>query len=70
MAPNGHRDQWPKSQSSIELGHPHAWPTSDPSIDRVAEAAGFGSTASLRQHFVKAFSVSPTAWRRGFRGPR
>lgn len=38
------------------------------SIDRVAEAAGFGSTVSLRQHFAAAFHTTPTAWRRQFRG--
>jgi len=43
--------------------------TSDQPIDRVAEAAGFGSTVSLRQHFAAAFHTTPTAWRRQFRGP-
>lgn len=37
------------------------------SIDHVAEAAGFGSTVSLRQHFTRAFSISPASYRRQFR---
>jgi transcriptional regulator GlxA family with amidase domain len=37
------------------------------SVDRVAEATGFGSTVSLRQHFTAAFSVSPAAYRKQFR---
>ncbi len=41
--------------------------TSDRSIDDIAGATGFGSTASLRQHFKTAFGVSPTRYRRGFR---
>lgn len=43
--------------------------TSDHSVDRVAELAGFGSPVSLRQHFAAAFATTPTAWRRQFRGP-
>lgn len=38
------------------------------SIDQVAEMAGFGSTVSLRQHFTRAFSISPASYRRQFRG--
>lgn len=37
------------------------------SIDHVAEMAGFGSTVSLRQHFTRAFSISPATYRRQFR---
>jgi transcriptional regulator GlxA family with amidase domain len=44
--------------------------TTDRPIDRVAEASGFGSGVSLRQHFAAAFDVSPSAWRREFRGER
>ncbi|WP_394827644.1 helix-turn-helix domain-containing protein [Pendulispora albinea] len=44
--------------------------TSDESIDAIAAAAGFGGAASLRQHFGAAYATSPSAWRRGFRGPR
>ena len=36
-------------------------------IDLIAELAGFGSTASLRQHFNHAFNISPSNYRRGFR---
>jgi transcriptional regulator GlxA family with amidase domain len=42
--------------------------TSDQSVDAIAGGAGFGSTASLRQHFAEAFSTSPSAYRREFRG--
>lgn len=41
--------------------------TGNCSIDRVAELAGFGSTVSLRQHFTRAFSISPASYRRQFR---
>ncbi|OCP15915.1 MULTISPECIES: helix-turn-helix domain-containing protein [unclassified Ensifer] len=37
------------------------------SIGRIAEMAGFGSTVSLRQHFTRAFSISPASYRRQFR---
>ncbi len=42
--------------------------TSDQSVDAIAGRAGFGSTASLRQHFAEAFRTSPSAYRREFRG--
>ncbi|WP_213299741.1 helix-turn-helix domain-containing protein [Paraburkholderia sacchari] len=42
--------------------------TTDQPIDAIAQGAGFGSAASLRQHFVEAFRTSPSAWRREFRG--
>lgn len=42
--------------------------TTDEPIDTVAQRAGFGSTASLRQHFLEAFRTSPSSWRRAFRG--
>jgi transcriptional regulator GlxA family with amidase domain len=42
--------------------------SSEQSIDAIAQHAGFGSSASLRQHFVEAFRISPSAWRREFRG--
>jgi transcriptional regulator GlxA family with amidase domain len=41
---------------------------SDQSVEAIAGIAGFGSTASLRQHFQEAFRTSPSAWRREFRG--
>lgn len=43
--------------------------SSDSSIDAVAQAAGFGSVAALRQRFRDAFGVSPTVWRASFRTP-
>ncbi|WP_394841107.1 helix-turn-helix domain-containing protein [Pendulispora brunnea] len=43
--------------------------TTDHSIERIAEAAGFGGAVSLRQHFGAAYATTPSAWRREFRGP-
>jgi transcriptional regulator GlxA family with amidase domain len=42
--------------------------TTDSQIDLIAEMAGFGSPASLRQHFNHAFKISPSNYRREFRG--
>jgi transcriptional regulator GlxA family with amidase domain len=42
--------------------------STDESVETIAGIAGFGSTASLRQHFAEAFRTSPSAWRREFRG--
>ncbi|QQC63607.1 helix-turn-helix domain-containing protein [Paraburkholderia ginsengisoli] len=42
--------------------------SSDASVEAIAGIAGFGSAASLRQHFADAFRTSPSAWRREFRG--
>lgn len=42
--------------------------TTEQSVERVAALAGFGSPASLRQHFGKGLGVSPSAWRQTFRG--
>jgi transcriptional regulator GlxA family with amidase domain len=39
----------------------------DASVDAVAQAAGFGSALSLRQHFRAVLQVSPSAYRRQFR---
>lgn len=40
-------------------------------VDAVARRAGFGTGASLRQHFARALGVSPAAYRATFgRGPR
>jgi transcriptional regulator GlxA family with amidase domain len=36
-------------------------------VDRIAERAGFGTAASLRQHLQTAIAVSPNAYRRTFR---
>ena len=43
--------------------------SSDRSIDAIAQAAGFGSVAALRQRFRETFDVSPTMWRASFRTP-
>lgn len=37
------------------------------SVEAIAAAVGFGSPASLRQHFARAYGVSPQAFRRQFR---
>jgi transcriptional regulator GlxA family with amidase domain len=41
--------------------------TTDEPVDRVAELAGFGSPAALRQHFHRLVRTSPTSYRRCFR---
>jgi transcriptional regulator GlxA family with amidase domain len=40
---------------------------SDLSIDAVAWRSGFGTAASLREHFRRATATTPTAYRRSFR---
>ncbi|MFE2494989.1 GlxA family transcriptional regulator [Streptomyces scopuliridis] len=42
---------------------------SDLPVDRVAANAGFGTAVSLRHHLLEATGVTPTAYRRTFRGP-
>ncbi|CAB3681609.1 HTH-type transcriptional regulator CdhR [Paraburkholderia phenoliruptrix] len=42
--------------------------STDESVEAIAGMAGFGSAASLRQHFADTFRTSPSAWRREFRG--
>ncbi len=42
--------------------------SSDLSIEQIAARAGFGSSAALRQHFQRAFAVTPSAWRQTFGG--
>ncbi|MHC8502948.1 helix-turn-helix domain-containing protein [Pseudonocardia artemisiae] len=37
-------------------------------VERIATAAGFGTTASLREHLHAAIGVAPQAYRRTFRG--
>jgi transcriptional regulator GlxA family with amidase domain len=37
-------------------------------IEQVATSAGFGTAAALRQHFGRALSTSPSAYRRAFSG--
>jgi transcriptional regulator GlxA family with amidase domain len=41
----------------------------DSGVDRVAADAGFGTAASLRQHFAAELGVSPSAYRGTFREP-
>ncbi|MGW5876114.1 GlxA family transcriptional regulator [Nocardiopsis terrae] len=41
---------------------------SDLSVDRIAHEAGFGTAVSLRQHVHAELGVSPSAYRRTFRG--
>jgi transcriptional regulator GlxA family with amidase domain len=45
----------------------HLLETSDLPVDRVAAAAGFGSSASLRQHLAGSVGLSPLAYRRTYR---
>ena len=40
--------------------------TTDFSIDLIAERVGFGTSATLRQHFRRCLAVSPIAYRRRF----
>jgi transcriptional regulator GlxA family with amidase domain len=42
--------------------------TSDLPVERVAAEAGFGTTASLRQHLHAAIGVAPLAYRHTYRG--
>lgn len=42
--------------------------TTDKSIDLIAEKAGFGSSNSLRQHFNRTLKISPSNYRREFKG--
>ena len=41
--------------------------TTDEPIETVAQRCGFGSAGALRQHFTRAVSASPQAYRRTFR---
>src|SRR6476469_8849012 len=45
----------------------HLLETTDLPVDRVAAAAGFGTSASLRLHLAAAVGVSPLAYRRTYR---
>jgi transcriptional regulator GlxA family with amidase domain len=45
----------------------HLLETTDLPVDRVAADAGFGTTASLRQHLATAVGLSPLAYRRTYR---
>jgi len=41
--------------------------STDLPVEHVAERAGFGTAVAMRQHFARAVSTSPTAYRRAFR---
>jgi transcriptional regulator GlxA family with amidase domain len=41
--------------------------TSEENIDRIAEAVGLETAATLRLHFSRALGTTPTAYRRRFR---
>lgn len=43
--------------------------TTDHSIETVSSLAGYQSPVSFRQRFKAHFNVSPSEWRRSFRGP-
>lgn len=45
----------------------HLLETTDFAVDRVAERAGLGTAASLRQHLRDSLGVAPSAYRRTFR---
>ena len=47
----------------------HLLEETDLAVERIAARAGFGTTASLRQHFAAALDTSPGAYRRTFRQP-
>lgn len=42
--------------------------STDHPVERIAQIAGIGSPESLRHHFRRVMGVSPSAWRRTFRG--
>lgn len=44
--------------------------TTSQSVERIAAHVGFRSPAALREHFRRAVSTSPVAYRRSFRGRR
>ncbi len=57
---------WPAEQR-LDLAK-HLLEGSDLPVDRIAERAGFGTGASLRLHIQQALGVTPSAYRRTFRG--
>ncbi|WP_319734474.1 GlxA family transcriptional regulator [Streptomyces niveiscabiei] len=48
----------------------HLLESTDLSIDRIARDAGFGTAQSMRQHLQTSLGVTPSAYRRTFRGDR
>ena len=57
--------QWLLSQRVLEARR--LLEESDLPIDEIAWRAGFGTAASLRDHFRRATATSPSAYRRSFR---
>jgi transcriptional regulator GlxA family with amidase domain len=55
------------TQQRVELAR-RLLESTDTPVERVAAEAGFGTTASLRQHLHAAIGVAPLAYRRTFRG--
>jgi transcriptional regulator GlxA family with amidase domain len=55
------------TQQRVALAR-HLLESTDTPVERVAGEAGFGTTASLRQHLHAAIGVAPLAYRRTFRG--
>ena len=56
--------QWLSHQRLLSARH---WlETTDESIDRIAEAVGMQTAATLRHHFRRRFRTSPTAYRKRF----
>jgi AraC family transcriptional activator FtrA len=56
--------RWISHQRVLEAQH--RLETTDDSIDRVAEAVGLQTAATLRQHFQQRLGTSPTSYRRRF----
>jgi transcriptional regulator GlxA family with amidase domain len=54
-------------QQRVELAR-RLLESTDTPVERIAAQAGFGTTASLRQHLHAAIGVAPLAYRRTFRG--
>ncbi len=59
--------QWLLSQRVLEARR--LLERTDLPVEEVAAAAGFGTAASLREHFRRATATTPTAYRRSFRQP-
>jgi transcriptional regulator GlxA family with amidase domain len=55
------------TQQRVALAR-HLLESTDTPVERVADEAGFGTTASLRQHLHAAIGVAPLTYRRTFRG--
>jgi transcriptional regulator GlxA family with amidase domain len=55
------------TQQRVELAR-RLLESTDTPVERIAADAGFGTTASLRQHLHAAIGVAPLAYRRSFRG--